>query len=117
MNKDAVGAFGNFEDERVGVAFAGVVLEQAQAETAGFYTDGVVESRVIGGVAVEDVEGDAVLLERLAGVGLGVEEDVAEKELAAPRSAEGAGVDDAVELGGDRAAVGKRREWNSARDG
>jgi hypothetical protein len=98
------------------VAVARVVLEQAGAEAAGFYTDRVVEGRIVGRVAMEDVDGDAVLLELLAGMGFGVEEDVSEKVLAAMRSAEGAGAENAVELSFCRAAVGKRLEWSGARD-
>ena len=98
VDADAVGAFRDFDDESVGVAFMGVVLDQPRAKTAGLYADGVVDGRIVGGVAVEDVERDAVLLELLAGVGFGVKKDVAEKVLAAARSAERAGAYDAVEL-------------------
>ena len=65
------------------MALSGVVLEQAGAETAGFYADGVVDCGIVGGIALEDVEGDAVLLERLVRAGEGVVEDVAQEELAA----------------------------------
>lgn len=115
MEADAVGAFRDFEDERVAVAFLGVVLEQTGAQAAGFYADGVVDGWIVGDVAVEDVDGDAVLLELLAGVALGVMDDVAEKELTAMRPAEGAGAKDAVELSGYGAIVAKRWRWKARR--
>jgi hypothetical protein len=61
------------------MALAGIVLEQTGAEAAGFDAHGGVDGGIVGGVTVEDVEGDAVLLERLAGMGEGVLDDVAEK--------------------------------------
>jgi hypothetical protein len=104
----AVGAFGDFDEKRVGAALGGVVLEQPGAETAGFYADGVVYGRVVGGVTFEDIDGDAVLLELLVGVRQGVLEDVPEKELAAECAAEGARGDDAIKLSLDGAVVRQR---------
>jgi hypothetical protein len=115
VDEDAIGAFGNLDEKRVGVALAGVVLEEPGAETACFDTDGVVHGGIVGGVAVEDVDGDAVLLERLVGMGDGVVKDVSEEELTAPSIAEGARAEDAVELGCGRAVAGKRRESDVAR--
>ena len=81
--ENAIGTFGDFDEKRVGAAFVGVVLEQAEAEAARLDADGVVDGGVVGGVAVEDVDGDALLLERLIRVGDGVVQDVSEKALTA----------------------------------
>jgi hypothetical protein len=75
----AIGASGNFDEQRVGVAFASVVLEEPGAEPAGFDADGGVDGGVIGGVAVEDIESDAVFLERFGWVVDRVLHDVTEK--------------------------------------
>ena len=80
------------------MAFGGVVLAEPRAKTAGFDAYGRIDGGVVGGVAVEDVEGDAVLLERLVGVIEGVADDVAKEELAAVCSGKRAGVEDALEL-------------------
>ena len=65
----AVAAPGNLDEQRIGLAFAGVVLEEPGAEAAGFDAHGGVDGGVVGGVAIEDVEGDAVLLEWLGWAG------------------------------------------------
>jgi len=97
LKQGTVAALGNLDEHRIGLAFARVVLEQARAEPAGFDSHGGVDGGVVG-VAIEDVEGDAVLLERLAGVVEGVLDDVAKEELAAMRSGECPGVKDVPEL-------------------
>ena len=79
MEHGAVATAGNLDEQRIGLTFAGVVLAEPRAEPAGFNAHGGVDGRVVGGVTIEDVEGDAVLLERLAGMGEGVLDDVAEK--------------------------------------
>jgi hypothetical protein len=114
MDQDAVGALRDFDEKMVGLALAGVVLEQAGAETAGFDAHGVVDGWVVGGVAVEDVDGDAVLLERLVMVRDGVVKDVPEEELTATRATKGARADDAVELSLYRAVLGQRSECEAA---
>ena len=109
LDEGAVGALWDLDEKRVVVTLAGVVLDQAGAEAAGFDADGVVDGRVVGGGAVEDVDGDAVLLERLVRVGEGVMKDVSEEQLAAMRSAKGAGSEDAIELSFYGAVIGQRR--------
>ena len=104
----AIAASGNLDEQRVGVALAGVVLEEARAEPSGFDADGGVDGWVIGVVTIEDVEGDAVLLERLAGMVEGVLDDVTEKQLAAMGACEDVGAEDALELDTCR-AVGRQR--------
>jgi hypothetical protein len=61
------------------VPLAGIVLERTRAEPAGFDAHGGVDGGIIGGVTIEDVERDAVLLERLVRMGEGVLDYVAEK--------------------------------------
>ena len=94
----AIAAPGNLDEQRVGLAFAGVVLAEARAEASGFDAHGGIDGGIVGGVAVEDVEGDAVLLERLVRTVEGVVDDVAKEELAAMCSGECAGAEDALEL-------------------
>jgi len=98
MEHGAVATAGNLDEQRIGLAFAGVVLAEPRAEPAGFNAHGGVDGRVVGGVTIEDVEGDAVLLERLARVVEGVVNDVAKEDLAAVCAGECAGVEDAFEL-------------------
>ncbi len=94
------------------MAFAGVVLEQTRTETAGFDAHGGIDGGVVG-ATTEDIEGDAVLLERLVGVGDGVVEDVAEEELTAACAAEGTRANDALALRTYRTVVGQGRNLNA----
>jgi hypothetical protein len=96
------------------LTFHGVVLEQPGAETAGFDAHSGIDGGVVG-ATIENIEGDAVLLEWLVGVGDGVVEDVAEEELAAACAAEGAGANDAFELRFYRTVVGQGRNLNTNR--
>jgi len=117
MNEDAIRAFRDLDAKRVGVAFAGVVLEQPGAETAGFDADGVVDGGIVRLIALEDVDGDAVLLELFVGMSDRVVKDVAEEELTAMRAAEGAGAEDALQLCFQWAGLGQRRDWKAAQRG
>jgi len=94
----AVAAAGNFDEERIGLTFAGVVLEKARAKTSGFDANGIVHGRIVGSITVEDVDSDAVLLEGLGGVVDAVLDDIAEEELAAVCAGEDARVGDTLEL-------------------
>lgn len=109
-NHSTVGASGNFDQQRVGMPFAGVVLKQAEAETASLDADGVVDSRVIG-ATVEDIEGDRVLLKRVVRLGYSMLDDIAKEELAAKSAGEAAGVEDALQLRENGVAV-RLRDWN-----
>lgn len=109
MDEDAIGPLWNLDENRVGLAFSGVVLEQAGAEASGLYANVVIDGGVVG-VSIEDVDGDAVLLNRVAGVGNGVMNDIAEEELTTMRSTEGARAEDSVELRPLRTIVGQRSE-------
>jgi len=93
----AVGASRDFNQQRIAVTFAGVVLQEAGAEAGCFDAYRVVDGGVVG-AAAEDVAGDAVFLERLVGVGEGTLDDVAKEELAAVSAGEAAGVQDALKL-------------------
>lgn len=108
----AIAALGNLDEQRIGLAFAGVVLEQTRTETAGFDAHGGIDGGVVG-ATTEDIEGDAVLLERLVGVGDGVVEDVAEEELTAACAAEGTRANDALALRTYRTVVGQGRNLNA----
>lgn len=94
----AVAAPGNLDEQRIGLAFAGVILQEPRAEPAGFDPHGGVDGGVVGVVTIEDIEGEAVLLEWLAGVVEGVVDNVAKEELAAVCSGKKVGVQDALEL-------------------
>lgn len=79
--------------------FVGVVLEKPRTEPAGFDADGVVDGWIVGGVPVEDVEGDAVLLDWIVRAGEEAFDHIAEEELAAVSFGEDARATDAFELG------------------
>lgn len=113
VDECAVGAFGDLDDERVGAAFAGVVVAEAGAKATGLDANGGVDGGVVGGVAIEDVEGDAVFLEWIAGVVEGVVDDVAKEELAAVSAGEGARAEDGQQKQVSGVAHGLLRELNA----
>jgi hypothetical protein len=92
------------------LTFAAVVLEETGAKASGFDAHGIVHGRIVGGITIEHVDSDAVLLEGLGWVGERVVKDVAEKELAAMRAGECARENDAFKLSLDGAVLRQRCE-------
>lgn len=105
-----VAAPGDFDEQRIGLTLTGVVLEQPGAKTAGFDPYSIVYSGIIRGITIEDVDRNAVLLERFGGMGNAVVKDVAKEELATMSAVEGTRANNAFQLSFDGVVVRESRQ-------